>query len=158
MPNIGSVLKTEIVRLARKEVRSYMAPMRKSLGVQRRNVQNLKRLLAESNARLTQLAKTQERSVETGNAAKSSAKVRFVAKGLRSLRSRLGVSANDLARLIGVSQQSIYNWETKKAVPRAEQLQALASVRSLGKRELQARLRGLTPVRAAKRDLAKKGK
>ena len=150
MPNIGSVLKAEIVRLARKEIRSYMAPMRKSLGVHRRNVAKLKRLLAESNAHLAQLAKTKKRSIETDNVATSTAKVRFVAKGLRSLRSRLGISANDLARLIGVSQQSIYNWETKKAVPRAEQLHALASVRRLGKREVQARLRGLTHGRRGK--------
>jgi len=41
---------------------------------------------------------------------------------------------------MGVSDQSIYNWELKKATPRKQQLAALATIRSLGKKEVQARL------------------
>jgi len=40
---------------------------------------------------------------------------------------------------MGVSAQSIYNWERKKAAPRKEQLAALVAFRSLGKREVSAR-------------------
>ena len=66
--------------------------------------------------------------------------VRFVAKGLRTLRERLDLSVADLARLIGVSGQTVYNWEAKVTKPRNEQLKAIAEVRSMGKREARNRL------------------
>src|SRR5690606_29922495 len=62
-------------------------------------------------------------------------KLRFVPKGLSSLRKRLGLSIEEFAQLLGVSPQSIYNWQTGKTVPRRAQLEKLASVRSIGKRE-----------------------
>ncbi|MFM8575649.1 MAG: helix-turn-helix domain-containing protein, partial [Limnohabitans sp.] len=56
------------------------------------------------------------------------------------LRKKLGLSAAEMGQLIGVSPQSIYHWETGKTRPRASQLEAIAAVRKLGKREVAARL------------------
>ena len=66
--------------------------------------------------------------------------MRFVAKGLRTQRGRLGLSAAQFGTLLGVSAQSIYNWEHETAHPRGEQLAKLASLRGIGKREAEARL------------------
>ena len=65
---------------------------------------------------------------------------RFSAKGLRTLRTRLGFSAAQMGKLLGVSGQSVYNWEGQKSVPRKSQLVALAQLRGVGKRKAQARL------------------
>ena len=65
---------------------------------------------------------------------------RFSAKGLKSLRARLGLSAVEFGQLVGASGQSIYIWETGKAVPRASQQASLASIRGIGKREAAKRL------------------
>ena len=65
---------------------------------------------------------------------------RFSAKGLQAKRSRIGVSQTDFGRLLAVSAQSIYNWESEKARPRAEQIAKLVALRSLGKREVAVRL------------------
>jgi DNA-binding transcriptional regulator YiaG len=81
---------------------------------------------------------------------------RFVAKGLVSLRKRLGLSAADLARLVGVSMQSVYNWEHKKATPRKEQVSAIGALRSLGKREAHQRLKDVS--RPAKRKMTKRSR
>ena len=62
---------------------------------------------------------------------------------VRSLRKRLGLSAPELARLMSVSDQSIYNWELKKSTPRKAQLATLATIRAMGKREARARLQAL---------------
>ena len=51
---------------------------------------------------------------------------RFSAKGLKSLRAKLGLSAADFGQLVGASAQSIYKWESGNAVPRASQ-QAVVS-------------------------------
>jgi DNA-binding transcriptional regulator YiaG len=70
--------------------------------------------------------------------------VRFTAKGLRSQRKRLGLSATDYGKLVGVATQTIYNWETGVSRPRKQQLPVLASLRDMGKREAQARLEQLS--------------
>jgi len=78
-----------------------------------------------------------ERALPAGASAKP---VRFAAKGLRAQRKRLGLSAADFGRLVGVSSQSIYNWEQESARPREEQIAKLVQLRALGKREARERV------------------
>lgn len=138
MTSLGSVLKNEITRLARKEVRAQVEPLKKANSSYRREIAELKRQVAllarQATAARKAIAKVPQAKVAEPAAA------RFVAKGLRSLRARLGLSAADFGKLAGVSGQSIYNWERGKAVPRKSQLTVLAGLRALGKREAQARL------------------
>jgi DNA-binding XRE family transcriptional regulator len=68
---------------------------------------------------------------------------RFSAKGLRVHRERLGLSADDSGKLLGVSAQSIYNWEQEKARPRAQLLVKVAALRAIGKRDAKSRLEQL---------------
>ena len=58
----------------------------------------------------------------------------------RMQRERLGLSAENFGKLLGVSAQSIYNWEHEKARPRAEQVLKVAALRGIAKREAEARL------------------
>ncbi|GHA72686.1 helix-turn-helix domain-containing protein [Cognatilysobacter bugurensis] len=140
MTTLGNVLKNEITRLARKEMRAHIEPLRKANANQRREIAELKR-------RIEQLSRETKRREKAPAAAPTEEndgpKTRFVAKGLRSLRSRLGLSASDFGRLAGASGQSIYNWETGKAVPRRAQQARLVELRSLGKREALERLEAL---------------
>jgi DNA-binding transcriptional regulator YiaG len=145
MPNLAALMKDEISRLSRKAIRKEVLPLRKAAASYRREIAALKRSVAALERRARSLAKV----AVPRDAASSSADgtpIRFVSKGLVSLRKRLGLSAADLARLLGVSMQSIYNWEHKKASPRKEQVAAIAALRSIGKKEAQERLQGLTPA------------
>jgi DNA-binding transcriptional regulator YiaG len=45
-----------------------------------------------------------------------------------------------MAKLLGVSSVSLYKWESGQSRPRRAQLEAIAAVRSIGKREAMARL------------------
>ncbi|MFO1303594.1 MAG: helix-turn-helix transcriptional regulator [Burkholderiales bacterium] len=69
-------------------------------------------------------------------------KLRFVAKGLRSHRARLGLSAGEFGKLVGASANSVYAWESGKTAPRREQVARIAAVRLMGKREAVQRLKG----------------
>jgi len=140
MANIGSLLKTEIIRLARKEARAHVEPLRKSNASLRRDVAALKRQVIDQQR---QFVKTGRASTKQSVPTNESPNVRFNAKGLRSHRARLGLSAADYGQLAAVSAQSIYNWESGKAVPRRTQVSALAGLRSLGKREAIARLEAM---------------
>jgi DNA-binding transcriptional regulator YiaG len=69
--------------------------------------------------------------------------VRFTAKGLRSQRKRLELSAANYGKLIGVTGQTIYSWERETSRPRKSQLARIASLRHMGKREALAHLEQL---------------
>jgi len=66
--------------------------------------------------------------------------LRFSPARLASQRQKLGLSAADFAKLIGVSSLSVYKWEKGQTRPRRAQLEAIASVRGIGKREALAKL------------------
>ena len=137
MPNLSTILKGEITRLARKEIKAAVDPVRKASAGQRREIAELKRQVAALQRDLKAALKPSKVLKQEGEA---SASKRFSAKGLKSLRAKLGLSAGEFGLLVGASGQSIYKWETGKAVPRASQLPALASVRGIGKREAAKRL------------------
>ena len=140
MANIGALLKQEIVRLSRRETRAQVQPIQKVSAQYRRHIAALKRQVATLERRVALL---QRRVLATPPAAPASTptpKMRFVAKGLKSQRNRLGLSAADYGRLVGVSANSVYNWEQGHASPRPEQLKMIATLRGAGKREAQQRL------------------
>jgi DNA-binding transcriptional regulator YiaG len=141
MANIGAILKAEISRLCRREVRKELATVKKVLALSRHDIAALKRQVTTLDRQCALLSKRAAAAPEDKmSRTLPDRPVRFVAKGLRSLRKRLGLSAAQLAVLIGVSEQSVYNWETKKATPRKEQLAAIISIRSIGKREALQRI------------------
>ena len=136
MPNIGALLKSEITRLARKEIKSQVDALKKANVGYRRDIADLKRHLATLQRALKSVGKDKPKASQEGEVAAT----RFTAKGLKSMRKRLGLSAADFGKLAGASAQSIYSWEAGKTVPRKSQQSALAGFRGMGKREAQAKL------------------
>lgn len=140
MPNVAKALKEEITRLARKEIRTSLLKSKSALALQHREIAKLKAevtALKRQVAVLDRAAKKAEKAPPTGGTPKQ---IRFVPKGLVSTRKRLGLSAADLAKIMGVSAQTIYNWERGVTKPGPEQQVKLAGLRGVGKRELQAQL------------------
>lgn len=142
MPNIATAFKDEISRVCRKEMRKQLEPLRKASTAYRKEIAALKRKLQESERRFGTLTRRGAKARTESAEALPEKQTRFVAKGLKSLRTRLGLSAAELASLLGVTGQSIYNWEQKKSTPRAAQLSQLAQLRSLGKKAVRAQLEG----------------
>lgn len=140
MPNVGQLLKQEIVRLARREVNASMQPSKKIASAHRTSIAELKRQVSDLSRTVTTLRKLVSKRPAADAPAADVPKLRFVAKGLASHRARLGLSAGDFGRLVGVSGQSVYNWEAGKSVPRASQLSRIAELRAVGKREVKAKL------------------
>lgn len=145
MPNVAALLKEEITRLSRKEVRRQLATMKKASVQSRRHIAALRRQLGRLERQIAILARRGAERMRIAPASPDTARPRFVAKGLRSHRARVGLSAQAYGRLAGVSAQTIYSWERKASTPRARQRAALASLRGLGKREVLARLREAGP-------------
>ena len=143
MPNVAALLKTEIARVARKEVRAEIEPLRKSNSQCRSSIAALKRkveALEKQLARAKRQVGTTARAPAPDKA--DGARLRFRQEGFAALRQKLGLSAADMGKLIGVTGQSIYAWEPGKARKHAPQLQAIAAVRRLGKRRALRQLQG----------------
>ncbi len=143
MANIASLLKAEISRVARKEVRADTLGLKKAVGVYRAEIAALKRRAQALELELRRLSKAHAKAVPVKAQAQPAQKLRFTSKGLASQRRRLGLSAQDCGLLVGASGQSIYNWEEGKARPQARHLSAIAALRTLGKKEAAARLASL---------------
>ena len=142
MPNIANVLREEILRLSRKEAKNQTISTKRVGAQHRREIAALKRHIAILQRQVNSLLRRTSKagaSVAEGAHAKG-AKHRFVAKGLRSHRARLGLSAGDFGKLVSASAQSVYAWETGKTAPRREQVAKIAAVRSMGKRDALAQL------------------
>lgn len=140
MPNFASVFKEEIVRLARKAVRSEVEGLKKSSAQYRTDIAELKRRVAALEKQLSKVEKTTSKVVAAEAADGEASPVRFSAKGLATHRQRLGLSAADMGALLNVSAQSIYHWEAGKSKPRQQQLAAIAALRKMGKRQARAQL------------------
>jgi len=145
MPNLASVLKDEISRLARKEVRSQTEKMKKASSLHRRDIAAMKRQITQLERQVALLG-GKVLGAPPAPAAKeeNDSNLRFTAKGLRSQRKRLGLSAADYALLVGVTPQSIYNWERESSRPRKGQIATLAALRGIGKKEALARIEQIT--------------
>jgi DNA-binding XRE family transcriptional regulator len=146
MPNIGTVLREEISRLSRRAGRSQIVATKKATAQHRRDIAALKRQVAQLQRQVAQLSHNALGAPSAVSSDPTAKRVRFAAKGLRSQRNRLGLSQTDLGTLLGVSAQSIYNWESESAHPRDEQLAKLAALRGIGKREAGERLKRLVAM------------
>lgn len=140
MANIGSVLKIEITRLSKKVIKEWIGPVQSASATHRRQIAALKKQVADLEKQVQRLAKAAGREKASVTPEILNTTPRFQARGLRSLRARLGLSAEEFGRVIGVSGQSVYNWEAEKTVPRLEQVKAIAALRPMGKREVMARM------------------
>ena len=141
MPNIASILKAEISRVARKEVRAEVLTLKKAVGAHRKDIAALKQRAQSLEQALRRFGRSQRAAPEPAPADDASSGLRrFSPKGLLSLRSRLGLSAAECGVLVGASSQSIYNWEQGKARPSAKHLPSIAALRLMGKREAAAKL------------------
>jgi DNA-binding XRE family transcriptional regulator len=143
MPNIAAVLKEEILRLARREIRGQTHALKRASAQYRKDIAEMKRRVSDLQRRIGPLQKQVLKGAPSPAAPGEASGVRFTAKVLRSQRERLGLSAADYGKLIGVTGQTIYSWEHETARPRRQQVVRLASLRHIGKRDAWARLKQL---------------
>ena len=140
MPSIAVVFKQEISRLARKEARAILAGARKSSVQSRKAIAELRRVVAKLQSELVELGRRLPKRIHPKDPDEAVESIRFSATRLRSHRKKLGISAADYGRLIGITGHTIYSWEQGKSRPRTKQLALLKSIRGISKREALARI------------------
>ncbi len=143
MPNVQQVLREEIRRLARKEARDEAAAVKKDTVRLKRDVAQLKRDIEDLQRDNRVLRQTLKRVTDAQVPDQDELQnMRITGKMIRKLRDRLKLTQADLAQLMNVSPQSVYQWERKEGSIRMRIATrvALQRVRQMGVREAQAEL------------------
>ena len=162
MGKVESSIKSEILRLARREVRGVYLPLRREVRAMRLRLSGL----SKSFALLDRVAKEQLRQDENKKfqleASTEEVKIsRFTPARIRNLRQKLGLSQRELALLAGVTIGAIGLWEKGKFRPSTNKKSILVGLRKLGKRDVKKLLAtkaGEAPKPKAKAKKAKAAK
>jgi len=151
MPNIAKVFKDEIIRLARKEAKTAITPVRKPSIAARKALAELKRRFSALEKATKSLAAILARIPVQKAVAEEGKKARITGKGMRSLQKRLRLSGSEFAKLLGVTGQVVYKWgKTNGPLGiRPATKAAILAIRDLTATEAKARL-AQTPAKKVK--------
>ena len=137
MGKMENIVKSEILRLAKREVRAAFFPLRREVHAMKLKLSGL----AKGFVVLDRLAKEQIRQDESKKMQMSAEPEevkasRLTPERIRNLRKRLGISQRELALLAGVSTGAVAMWEKGKFRPNLNKKAALVSMRKLRKRDI----------------------
>ena len=139
MPNIMSALKSEISRLARKEAKQVVAPVKKASVTYRGLIAGLRKQLDALQGEVATLRRAAPKA-EKALAATQEPQGRFwiSGKGVKSLRKRLGLTQAQFGKLVGVTPNAVVLWEAKTGTLRLRKAPAgkLQWLKGLGKRDV----------------------
>ena len=152
--NVMSVLKAEISRLAKKEAKREVAPVKKVNASYRGLIAGLRKRIDTLEKELAMLKRAAPKA-ERVLASKTEPQGRFwiTGKGVRKLRQRLGQTQAKFGQLIGVSVPTVVNWEGvegKVEIRKKATMARLQQVKGMGKKEVAAILGAETAAGAPK--------
>jgi DNA-binding transcriptional regulator YiaG len=137
MSKLEGIIKSEIVRLAKREIRKISVPLgrdvrslRGTVSQLRKTVSALGRLTAHQQKVLAKEKIQLEVSPDEVRAARLSPRL------IRSLRKHLRISQKELAVLAGVTVGAVHQWESGKFKPRGEKKGVFVALRKLGRRDV----------------------
>ena len=135
MAKIEGTIKSEIMRLARREVRAVFRPLKREVWQMRTKLSNLSRGIASLNrvAKELHLEEAKPKLEATPEEIKAS---RLTPERIQGLRKKLGISQRELGILIGASTGAALSWEKGKFRPMGKKKAALVALRKMKKREV----------------------
>ena len=139
MGKLESTIKSEIQRLAKREIRSTFIPLRREVGAIRLKLSGLSRGITSLN-RMTKELHLEEARPKLEATPEEVKVSRLTPDRIRGLRKKLGISMRELGTLTGTSLSAILSWEKGKFKPRGEKKGALVALRKLRKREVRKML------------------
>ena len=133
MGKLESTIKSEIQRLAKREMRATFVPLRREVRTMRLKLSGLSRSILSLNrmAKELRLGEAKPKLEATPEEVKAS---RLTPDRIRRLRNKLGISMRELGILTGASLGAVLSWEKGKFKPRGEKKAALVALRKFRKR------------------------
>ena len=157
MAKIESIIKSEIQRLAKHEVRSVYRPLRKEVWGLKLKLSNLIKNFAVLDRMAKGLAKTKSTEPKLEASPEEVKASRLTPERIAGLRKKLGISQRKFGILMGASLGAVQSWEKGKFKPQGEKKAALVAMRKLRKRDVRKML-AEKAVAKEKRPIPKKRK
>jgi DNA-binding transcriptional regulator YiaG len=137
MGKVEEAVRSEITRLARKELRATVGPLSKEVRDLKRTVGRLATAIVKLDRDAAQKAERQARKKGWLEVADDEVRTaRLSARVIKNLRKKLGISQEKLALLADVSPGGVAAWEQGRARPRGKNKEALVALRKLGRRDV----------------------
>lgn len=138
--NVMSVLKAEISRLAKKEAKREVAPVKKVNASYRGLIAGLRKQVASLQREVAMLKRAAPKA-EKVLASKTEPEGRFwiTGKGVKAMRKRTGLTQEKFGNLVGVSVPTVVNWEKAKGkidIRKKATMARLQEIKGKGKREV----------------------
>jgi DNA-binding transcriptional regulator YiaG len=121
-----------VQKLTRREMKPFIRESRQRLAELRKVITELKKQIKANRIR----PEPQPRPLRASTPLATISKSRLRVDGLKARRQKLGLSAKQYGKLLGVSALTVYNWEQGKSKPRRSQLPRIVAVRGMGKRQV----------------------
>jgi DNA-binding transcriptional regulator YiaG len=132
MGKLETTIKTEIMRLVKRELHKVSVPLKRDVRSLKITVSQLRKAVVPLERfaahQQKELAKREVRLEITPEDLKKS---RFSPRLIRTLRKKLKITQKELAILLGVTVGAAHQWEIGKFTPKAEKKAALAALRKL---------------------------
>jgi len=143
MGKLEATIKSEIVRLAKREMRKTSAPLGRDVRLLKSTVSQLRKTLtALERFTANQQRDLRKRKTPLEATPEEVKKSRFSPALIRSLRKNLGISQKELAILAGVTVGAAHLWEIGKFKPKDEKKAVMVALRKLGRRDVRKLLEG----------------
>jgi DNA-binding transcriptional regulator YiaG len=136
MGKIETMIKSEIQRLARREIRSTFRPLKREVRSMRLKLSGLMKGFSSLNRITKEQVQRASEQFKLESSPDEIKIARFSPARIRALRLKKGLSQKELGMLIGVSLGTVVLWEKGKITPKAERKGALIALRKLKKREI----------------------
>ena len=145
MPNMVQVLKEEIRRIARKEVKTQTAKLKRDVVKAKKTNVMLRRVVVQlkRDNELLMSSEKRRQGLPAAVAPEDAKSARITTKGIRAMRRKLGLSQGDFGKLVGVSTVAVGLWEHKgKGALRMRDKTrvSILALRGLGAREAKRRV------------------
>jgi DNA-binding transcriptional regulator YiaG len=154
MGKVESIIKSEIVRLAKREVKKMTLPLRGEIKFLKGIVSQLRKALLTLQRTSPPRLKGKEVSMEVSPEEVKSA--RFSPRLIRSLRKRLRITQRELALLTGVTVGAIHQWERGKFKPEMKKREIMVALRKLGRREVRKMIEAKNSRKIEKKTVSQK--
>jgi DNA-binding transcriptional regulator YiaG len=137
MGKLEGMIKSEIVRLAKREMRKISVPLGKDVRSLKSTVSQLRRTVLALERFAAQRQKELAKEKVPLEAAPEEVEIsRFSPRLIRSLRKHLGVTQKELAILTGVTVGAVHQWESGMFKPGEKKKGMLVALRKLGRRDV----------------------
>jgi len=137
MGRVEATIKSEIVRLAKREIRKTLVPLGRDVRLLKSTVSRLRKaVLGLERLSAQQQKELGKRKIPLEATPEEVKKSRFSPALIRSLRRSLGISQKELAILSGVTVGAVQLWESGKFKPKDEKKAVMVALRKLGRRDV----------------------